>query len=180
MDSYVSRFGRRARYRSVTLSPAVSVSRRFNGLFVNRWLRNEADLLNQSVKELDIDDRFKFTGYVSRERLTRLFQNAMAFVLPSEYEGLPTVLLETVAFGAPAVATEVGGCPEVIKDRDNDLLVALRDLPALAKAMERLIRNASLRERLGTNSRGTIFDRYTRETVTDAFGRKYRLAIETG
>lgn len=136
----------------------------------------QRERLERQVEQNGIANNVTFTGYVSRERQVRLYQNATAFVLPSHYEGLPTVLLEAMACGAPVVATSVGGCPTVIEDGENGLLVSPGDPPALSEAIDTVLRDATLRERMSANARQTILDRYTWETITDAFEREYRLA----
>ena len=136
--------------------------------------------LEQQAKRQGIADKVSFIGHVYQEQqLRRLYQNATAFVLPSHYEGLPTVLLEAMACGAPVVATTVGGCPEVIEDGTNGLLVPPKEPPALTEAIDTLLTDADMRDRFGTNARQTILDRYTWETITDVFEREYRLARET-
>lgn len=71
------------------------------------------------------------------------------FVLPSVKEGLPYVVLEAGVRGVPAVATDVGGIPEVIEHEKTGLLVPPKDPLALAEALKRLIADEPLRKRLG-------------------------------
>jgi glycosyltransferase involved in cell wall biosynthesis len=125
-----------------------------------------------------IGDHVTFAGYVSRAHQLKLYQNATAFVLPSHYEGLPTVLLEAMACGAPAIATMVGGCPEVIDDGVNGVLVPPGDPEALADAIGAVLDDGRWRARLGTNARRTVLDRYTWEALADTFEQEYRLAME--
>jgi glycosyltransferase involved in cell wall biosynthesis len=139
----------------------------------------QRESLERRVEEAGIEDRVRFTGYVPRERQIRLYQNATAFVLPSHYEGLPTVLLEAMACGTPAVSTTVGGCPEVIEDGVDGLLVQPGDPPALSEAIGRLVADPDLRARMGANARRTILDSYTWDTIADLFEREYRLAAGT-
>jgi glycosyltransferase involved in cell wall biosynthesis len=140
----------------------------------------QRESLERRVEEAGIEDRVRFTGYVPRERQIRLYQNATAFVLPSHYEGLPTVLLEAMACGTPAVATTVGGCPEVIEDGVDGLLVQPGDPPALSDAIATLVADPELRARMGTTARQTILERYTWDTIADLFEREYRLAAGAG
>jgi colanic acid/amylovoran biosynthesis glycosyltransferase len=71
-------------------------------------------------------------------------------------DGLPTVLLEALALGTPAVSTPVTGIPELIRDGDTGLLVGQHDPPALARALTRLLDDAGLRERLSVAGRALV------------------------
>ena len=68
-------------------------------------------------------------------------------------DGLPTVLLEAMALGTPCVATDVTGIPELLKPGDAGLVVPEHDPAALAVALERLVSDAALRERVATQAR---------------------------
>lgn len=130
------------------------------------------------VERRGIADYVTFTGFVSRDRQIKLYQNATVFVLPSHYEGLPTVLLEAMACGTPVVATTVGGCPEVIEDEVNGLLVSPGEPAALSDAIDSVLNDAEMRGRLGRNARQTILNGYTWDILVDAFEREYKLAME--
>jgi glycosyltransferase involved in cell wall biosynthesis len=96
------------------------------------------------------------------------------FVLSSLYEGFPNVLLEALSLGVPSVATRCPTGPEeIITDGVNGLLVSPADEKALAAALERLLRDRALRERLGTagKERAKDFD-------GDRIVRKFEKAIE--
>jgi glycosyltransferase involved in cell wall biosynthesis len=134
------------------------------------------DRLEQLVRRRGIDDDVTFTGHVTGDHQLRLYQNATAFVLPSHYEGLPTVLLEAMACGAPVVSTAVGGCPDVIEDGVNGLLVPPGEPEALTDALDTLLSDPELRARFRTEARETVVDRYTWSAVADRFEREYRRA----
>ena len=75
-------------------------------------------------------------------------------VLPSYYrEGMPRTLLEGAAMGKALITTDNVGCRDVVRDGFNGLLVPVRDAPALAGAMRRLIEDPDLRARLGAAGR---------------------------
>ena len=130
------------------------------------------------VEQAGLTDHVTFTGFVTRERQIQLYQNATVFTLPSHYEGLPTVLLEAMACGAPVVATDVGGCPEVIDHGENGLLVSPGDPAALSDAIDSVLGNAEMRGEFGRNARKTVLDRYTWDVLATEFEREYRLAME--
>lgn len=73
--------------------------------------------------------------------------------LPSYREGLPKALLEAAACGLPIVTTDAIGCREVVQNRANGFLVPVGDVSALAAAVNLLICDAGLRERMGRQSR---------------------------
>jgi glycosyltransferase involved in cell wall biosynthesis len=103
-------------------------------------------------------DRFALLG--RRDDVPAVLAAADIFVLASDYEGLPVALMEATALGLPVVATAVGGVPEVITDGVEGLLVPAQDPHALATAIERLVTDEDLRERLATAARrkGDDFD----------------------
>lgn len=132
------------------------------------------DEMHAKAADLGVDDRTQFLGHVDRERLLGLFAGATAFVLPSHYEGLPTTMLEAMAAGAPVVATDVSGVPDVIDDGENGLLVPPREPARLAAGVTRLLDDSNLRERLSTAGRRTIVEGYTWESIGAEFEALYR------
>ncbi|MBI2301544.1 MAG: glycosyltransferase family 4 protein, partial [Armatimonadetes bacterium] len=64
-------------------------------------------------------------------------------------EGLPTAVIEAMAAGVPVVATDVGGVSHVVHDGINGCLVPQRDPQALGTAVERLLADPELRQRMG-------------------------------
>lgn len=81
-------------------------------------------------------------------------------VIPSKSEGMPNALLEAMAAGKPIVATTVGGIPEAITHRENGLLVK-PELPSeLAAAIGDVLDDDAFAERLGSNARRTVDERF--------------------
>ena len=93
-------------------------------------------------------------GY--REDMASVYQQVNIVCLPSYREGLPRVLLEAAATGRSIVATDVPGCREIVIHEHNGLLVPPADTEKLASALERLIEDAELRSRFGTNGRKLV------------------------
>ncbi|MDP3428326.1 MAG: glycosyltransferase, partial [Humidesulfovibrio sp.] len=83
-----------------------------------------------------------------------LLKQADAYVLSSSYEGFPNSLCEAMAAGLACVSTNCPSGPgEVVDNGENGLLVTVDDAEALAAALSSIMRDAALRERLGTRAK---------------------------
>ena len=122
--------------------------------------------LKAMTDQLGLTGRVIFTGL--RRDVPSLLAAATVSVMPSLNEALSNVLLESMAAGAPTVATRVGGTPEAIVDEVTGLLVEPGDAPALASAIERLLRDPALARRLGDAARKAIEAHYSVEKMVRA------------
>jgi glycosyltransferase involved in cell wall biosynthesis len=104
-------------------------------------------------------------------------QAADLFVLPSAAEGLSLALLEALACGLPAIATAVGGNPEVIAQGENGWLVPPDDPAALAAAIRTLLADDKLRRSLGEHGRAQVVQRYSLATMADRLVALYRQVL---
>jgi len=96
--------------------------------------------------DLAISGSVLFAGFLSGEAKREAFLNSSLFVLPSELEAMPMVIIEAMAASLPVVATTVGGIPEIVENGVNGILVPPHDSPALAAAIVRIATDASLYE----------------------------------
>lgn len=94
--------------------------------------------LERRAVELGVSERVRFLGPRSREQVAELMRAADLFVLASLHENLPVVLIEAQASGLPAVATRVGGVPELVDEEAGELVEA-GDPAALAAAIARVL-----------------------------------------
>ncbi|GAA1788543.1 glycosyltransferase family 4 protein [Nostocoides veronense] len=85
--------------------------------------------------------------------------------LPTLREGFPNVVLEAAVHGTPTVASDVTGCRDAVVDGVTGLLVRPSDPRALADAIERVLSNPSLRDRLGLRARERVSHHFRREDV---------------
>ena len=79
------------------------------------------------------------------------FQNALASVLSSDFEGIPNALLESMSLGVPSISTDCspGGAAMLIRNKENGLLTPRGDAKALAEAMEYVILHPNEAEAMG-------------------------------
>jgi glycosyltransferase involved in cell wall biosynthesis len=97
--------------------------------------------------EQGLAERVHFLGNRRYADIPFLIRASEIFVLNSTYEGLSHTLLEVCALGTPAIATDIGGNPEVIEDGENGLLVPPDDAAALPHAIDRLLGDPQLQQR---------------------------------
>lgn len=117
--------------------------------------------LQQLTQNLGVQESVRFIGYQSN--ITDWYALADITVLPSFYEGLPLVAIESLASGKPVVATAVDGTPEVVVDGKTGLLVPPGDPGKLAEAICRILGEDSLRQDLAQEGRRWVTERFSRE-----------------
>ena len=119
------------------------------------------------VRELGLEGRVVFTGYVAEEDLPALFSGARLFVFPSLYEGFGLPVLEAMACGTPVVCSNASSLPEVAGDAA--LLFDPLDVEGMAAAMERILSDKRLRaeliERGLKRARGFSWEKCARQTL---------------
>jgi glycosyltransferase involved in cell wall biosynthesis len=102
-------------------------------------------------------------------------------VLPTTYgEGVPKSLLEAAACARPIIATDVPGCREIVRHEKNGLLVPVRDPAALAHAIERLITNRALRQKMGEEGRQLVQHEFSESIVVNKTLDLYRSILGQG
>jgi glycosyltransferase involved in cell wall biosynthesis len=126
--------------------------------------------LDAIVASRGIQERVFWTGYTSYgEPLFEYLRTADLLVLPSLSEGTPHVLVEARANGLPCISTTVGGVPTSVKDGYDALLVPPKNSYALARAIDRVIRDDDLRRALIRNglvsSRAHTLERFVGEVL---------------
>lgn len=128
--------------------------------------------LKTLAKELKVEARF--WGHVDNDSqdLKDLYETAPIFVFTSEAENFPIVLLEGMIAGAAIITTSGTGCAEVVGDAA--LLVPVKDPEAIRAALDKLIADPGLVERLGTAARERVIARFGWDGVIDQHLEAYR------
>jgi glycosyltransferase involved in cell wall biosynthesis len=115
-------------------------------------------------------------GAVPHAEVERLLERASVVVAPCEREGFGLAAAEAMAFGRPVVAADGGALRELVADDETGLLVPPRDVPALRSAVERLLGDPELRERLGWAARTRARERFGWDAVIERTLEVYALA----
>lgn len=129
--------------------------------------------LKSQADKAGISDRIRWHGTRNRSEIFDLLAKADLFVLPSriartgDRDGLPNVLMEAQAHRLPVVSTRVSAIPEFIIDGETGILVEQRDPVALAAAIERLMDDADLAQRLGAAGEARVRERFSPEPGID-------------
>ncbi|HZP72745.1 MAG TPA: glycosyltransferase family 4 protein [Gaiellaceae bacterium] len=116
----------------------------------------ERETLERRVADGPLSDRVRFVGSLPRHDVLERLAGARAAVLSSAWENLPHAAVEALAVGTPVVSTAVGGVPEVVHDGENGLLVPPNDPTALAAALELVLRDDVLRDRLAAAAKPSV------------------------
>ncbi len=113
----------------------------------------EQKKLVELARDLDLKDKVKFLGTKKHDEVLEYLKTADIFVLNSTNEVMPNIVLESLAVGAPVVAPNVGGIPEIIEDGMDGHLFPLKEdnRVELRRAMEQLLRDDGLKRKLIQN-----------------------------
>lgn len=113
----------------------------------------ERESMEEMVERYGLHQEVSFLGAQPQEDVIRIIKKAEVFALPcivsddGDRDGLPTVLLESMALGTPVISTKIAGIPEMIQHEESGLLVPERDAVSLAGAMGRMLESVELREK---------------------------------
>jgi glycosyltransferase involved in cell wall biosynthesis len=113
-------------------------------------------------------------GAVPHAEVEHLLERASVVVAPSDREGFGVAAAEAMAFGRPVVAAAGGALLELVDDGETGLLVPPRDAPALREAVQRLLGDPELRERVGRAARDRARERFGWDAVIDQTLEVYR------
>jgi colanic acid/amylovoran biosynthesis glycosyltransferase len=138
---------------------------------------SERERLLWAAEDLGVRDRVRLRGHLPSEELVAELRQAHVLLHPSLSEGVPTVVLEAMACALPVVVTDVGGVSEAVTDGVEGLVVPARDPSALADALERLWRDAQLRQVMGRAGRARVERDFRLDRQVESFAALYSSLI---
>jgi glycosyltransferase involved in cell wall biosynthesis len=124
------------------------------------------------IESLELQDSVFLVGKMTQDKLIPEYRRADLFVLPclvtddGDRDGIPNVLVEAMAMRIPVVSTPISGIVELIDHMENGVLAPEKDAESLSRAMEMLLDNPGLRERLGANARQKVMANFSVDRST--------------
>jgi len=115
--------------------------------------------LREQVRESGLEGKVSFPGFVADRQ--RLYQAMDLLLIPSDYEGLPMILLEGMAAELPIVVSAVDGPSEILTSGEDAILVPPGHRAGFAREVAKLLRDSLLRQQLGSRARKLIRERFS-------------------
>lgn len=131
----------------------------------------EREALNALAERLGVSDRLVLAG--PRASARAVIRGFDVLAVPSRFEGLPLVVLEAMAARVPVVAAAVGDVADAVTDGETGVLVAPDDPEGLAAAIDTLVRDAALRDRLAERARTAWAERFDATRMAAEYERLY-------
>jgi len=136
----------------------------------------EFDSMNDLIRKRGLEASCQLLGRF--DDVPALLEAGDVFVLPSRAEGMPNALLEAMGVGIPTVASRVGGVPEIVRDGLEALLVEPENVPELAAACLRVLRDPGLGRALSSSALRRVTAEFDLGLMVRRYEALYRRALE--
>ncbi len=117
-------------------------------------------VISEEIAKRGLNDFFVDLGEIKPTELADVYNTADIFCLPSHWEGLATVIIESMSCGLPVITSDVCGQPEVVCGADKGILIPSKQPAVLAKELQMLIADEAKRKYLGDNARNFIVNNW--------------------
>ncbi|RSL15673.1 N-acetyl-alpha-D-glucosaminyl L-malate synthase BshA [Edaphobacter aggregans] len=135
----------------------------------------DRSLAEQLALRHNVQDRIHFLG--KQDNVNELLPLADLMIMPSQMESFGLAALEAMACGVPAIATRVGGVPELVDDQINGLLFEVGGIESMAAAAISLLRDPSRLKALSVAARQTARDRFCASRIIPLYEQYYERVI---
>lgn len=128
-------------------------------------------LSDETVQQIESNPDIITTGF--RDDVRPYMAISHAFVFPSYREGFPNVVLQAGSMELPCIVSDINGCNEIIRHRENGLIIPPKNTDALLGAMQELMHDSDVRRSLTRNLRAEIEEKYSQQKVWAALKEEY-------
>ena len=166
-------FGLGRLHTSKAFDTLIKVVSSMEGVYL--WIAGEGPMrgeLEHLINELNIGDRVKLLGW--RSDRAALFQASDICVFSSRYEPFGTVFVQSWAQKVPLVTTRADGPKQFVRDEEDGLVVPIDDEKEMRKAIERLLADSELRNKLVLNGYKRYIEEFTKEKSVAAYIAYYQ------
>jgi glycosyltransferase involved in cell wall biosynthesis len=139
--------------------------------------------LQARARTAGVAERIRFLGNQTQDRVGEYLAAADMICVPSirddsgNVDGLPNVVLEALASGAPLITTAAGGIGAVVDDNVTAIVVRERDAAAIAAAMVRLVSDPAMARQIGSAGRALVQARFGWERAAERLEAAYTRAL---
>ena len=134
--------------------------------------------LIKKVKKMDLNKRIIFPGFIDEELMPNLYSSADVFVLPSLWEVLPIALLEGLSCGAPLLASDAGGNPEIVENGKNGFIFEKKNEEELIEKLRIMLDDHNLRKKMRRESRKIALKKFDWGLITARTLNFYRELVD--
>lgn len=138
---------------------------------------SQKEELTALAEKLGMGEVTHFKGFVKHEDVPEMLNKLDIYVALSRSESFGVAVLEASACALPVLVANEGGLPEVVKDSVTGFVVAKENVAEAAEALTRLVRDASLRQRMGAAGRVHVLEHYDWEQSVSIMENVYRQVL---
>ena len=129
-------------------------------------------LLPETLREMEHNKNILTVGY--QKDVRPYLAAADALVFPSYREGFPNVVMQAGAMELPSIVTDINGCNEIIKNNENGMIISVKNKDQIYNALLKLMADLSLYNKLKSQAREYIVQRYDQKLIWNAILAEYR------
>lgn len=124
----------------------------------------EQEEVEQVIKDNKLEDRVKLLGFLNKDEMKETIKNCKFVVVPSIwYENCPYSVIETLCTGKPVIGADIGGIPELVKDKENGFIYQYDDIDELSNKMKTLFEDDKLVKQFSKKAKEIAKEQYSKE-----------------
>ena len=133
-------------------------------------------LLPETLREMEHNKNILTVGY--QKDVRPYLAAADALIFPSYREGFPNVVMQAGAMELPSIVTNINGCNEIVKNNENGMIISVKNKNQIYNALLKLMADLSLYNKLKSEAREYIVQRYDQKLIWNAILAEYREMIK--